>query len=72
MWLYAGADCPQCENLLPVVEEAAGKLSAWGVSVAAVDVSEETKLRRDLSIPRGLPMMFKVNIVVLKPNFECI
>ncbi|CAM9587116.1 unnamed protein product [Pylaiella littoralis] len=68
VWLYAGADCPQCENLLPVVEEAAGKLSAWGVSVAAVDVSEETKLRRDLSIPRGLPMMFKVYHSESTPN----
>lgn len=60
VWLYAGNDCPQCDNLLPFVEEAAGKLSSWGVSVTAVDVSKETKLRRDLSIPKGLPMMFKV------------
>lgn len=60
MWLYAGADCPQCETLLPFVEEAAGKLSSWGVSVSAVDLSKEAKLRRDLSIPKGLPMMFKV------------
>lgn len=61
VWLYAGADCPNCETVLPAVEEAADKLCSWGVSVAAVDLSKETKLRRDLSIPKGLPMMFKVD-----------
>lgn len=61
VWLYAGDDCPQCETLLPFVEQAAGKLSSWGVSVAAVDLSKETKLRRDLSVPKGLPMMFKAS-----------
>eukprot|EP00752_Nemacystus_decipiens_P005852 g5286.t1 len=68
VWLYAGADCPQCETLLPFVEGAAGKLSSWGVSVSAVDLSEETKLRRDLSIPKGLPMMFKVYHSESTPN----
>ncbi|CAN0309267.1 unnamed protein product, partial [Ectocarpus sp. 8 AP-2014] len=68
VWLYAGADCPTCETILPAVEEAAGKLSSWGVSVAAVDLSKETKLRRDLSIPKGLPMMFKVHHSESTPN----
>ncbi|CAB1111606.1 unnamed protein product [Ectocarpus sp. CCAP 1310/34] len=68
VWLYAGADCPNCETVLPAVEEAADKLSSWGVSVAAIDLSKEAKLRRDLSIPKGLPMMFKVHHSESTPN----
>lgn len=60
VWFYDGTDCPQCEELAPIVDTASRKLSSWGVYVSSVDVSKETRLRRDLSIPKGLPMMFKV------------
>ncbi|CAN0082881.1 unnamed protein product, partial [Hapterophycus canaliculatus] len=68
VWFYDGSDCPQCDDLSSIVDTAARKLASWGVYVASVDVSKENKLRRDLSIPKGLPTMFKVYHSETTPN----
>ena len=61
--LYHGSDCrPQCEELSGMIETASEKLTSWGVSVGAVDLSTEPKLAKELGMRNSSPspMAFKV------------
>lgn len=60
VWLYAGKDCEQCEQVSAMIEGAAPKLTSWGLSVVAVDISTETKLAKEMGVPKSVAMMFKV------------
>lgn len=60
VWFFSASNCPQCEEISEIFESSAKKLTAWGITVGAVNMDEERKLAKDLRLPKKFPPMLNV------------
>lgn len=57
VWFFSPTECSQCGEIAKIYETAAKKLTAWGMTVGVVNVDEETKLAKELGVPKFPPYM---------------
>lgn len=62
VWFFSASNCPQCEEISEIFESSAKKLTAWGITVGAVNMDEERKLAKDLRLPKKFPPMLNVSV----------
>lgn len=57
VWFYSEKECPQCGEIAEMYEAAAKKMTAWGLTMGAVNVDNEPKLAKEVGAPKFPPMM---------------